>query len=148
VRELRTAATKLQDSLFDARSALASSADDNARLRHQLAGVTGMGAPSSQRPDWVMVGIPRPGVGVRIIASRQLSGTSFDMTAMEDPPPRWVIRAIMEQALFVDKSTYQIAIMEIGQIWANWDRQAAADTRARVVVRDEITPGQGELPPG
>jgi hypothetical protein len=82
----------------------------------------GSGMPSTGEPDFVLVGVQRPpGMGVRVIASRKLAGAMFDMTSMEDPPPRWVIRATMAQALFVDKPSYPEAIAHIGTIWANWD---------------------------
>src|SRR5690348_16439033 len=47
---------------------------------------SGQGMPSTQEPDFVMVGIPRPGAGVRVIASRKLTGTKFDMTPHPSRP--------------------------------------------------------------
>ena len=93
---------------------------------------SGEGMPSTGEPDFVIVGVQRPaGMGVRVIASRKLAGVKFDMTAFDDPPPRWVIRATMAQALFVDKLSYGEAIEHIGGIWANWDGDGAPGWQAR-----------------
>jgi hypothetical protein len=97
----------------------------NAEIRKLRLG-SGQGMPSTQEPDFVMVGIPRPGMGVRVIASRKLSGTKFDMTTHPSRPggsePVWTIRALMERALFVDKPSYPEAVAHVGTVWANWDR--------------------------
>lgn len=95
-----------------------------ARLESELRKATGTvtGALSSQKPDWVLVGIPRPGRGVRVWASRELSGTAFDMTPLDEPPPRWQIKATMAQALTVDEPDYGAAMAKITVIWRNWDR--------------------------
>jgi hypothetical protein len=124
-------------------------ADDLASQVRRLQGGTGANAPSSQKPDFVLVGIPRPGAGVRLWASRELAGTSFDMTAMDDPPPRWMIRAVMAQALAIDKPTYPEAMAQMATIWRNWDAdRATTSARSQGTVRGQITPGQGSLPAG
>lgn len=101
-------------------------AEQAGRMVTQLQGGTGMSARSTQSPDWVMTGIPRPGIGVRVIASQQLGQLRFDMTAMDDPPPRHLLSAVLEQALFVDRPTYSEAIAEVGRIWANWRKDQPA----------------------
>lgn len=118
-----------------------------AELR-RLAGTEGSAMLSTQKPDWVLVGIPHPGTGVRVWASRELAGTSFDMTPMEQPPPRWVIRATMAQALTVDEPGYGEAMAKITQIWHNWDREQATSARAHAVPRPAVTRGQVMLPAG
>jgi hypothetical protein len=107
---------------------------------------SGEGMPSTQTPDFVLVGIPRgPGMGVRVIASRNLAGTRFDMTPQGEVP-LWVIRATMAQALFVDKPSYGEAIGHIGNIWANWDRDKgsrdeATAWRPGTVYQKTVLPG-------
>jgi hypothetical protein len=94
------------------------------------------GALSSQKPDWVLVGIPRPGLGVRVWASRELSGTAFDMTPMDQPPPRWVIKATMAQALTVDEPDYASAMAKVAAIWKNWDRSQEKTYDPRPSMRE------------
>jgi hypothetical protein len=119
-----------------------------AELR-RLAGTERGAMLSTQKPDWVLVGIPRPGVGVRVWASRELAGTSFDMTPMDQPPPRWKIAATMAQALTVDEPDYGAAMAKITEIWHNWDREAArTEARAHAVPRPAVTRGQVMLPRG
>lgn len=108
------------------------------------------GALSSQKPDWILVGIPRPGRGVRVWASRELSGTAFDMTPVDEPPPRWQIKATMAQALTVDEADYGAAMAKITMIWRNWDRAQEEKTVVRPAsprLREldqgrQITPGR------
>ena len=91
-------------------------------LKHEIRRLrlgSGEGMPSTQEPDFVIVGIPRPGMGVRVIASQKLGGVRFDMTPMGEQP-EWVIRAQMGQALFADKPTYPEAITHVLTIWQNW----------------------------
>ena len=101
-----------------------------AELR-RLAGTEHTAMLSTHKPDWVLVGIPRPGRGVRVWASRELAGTAFDMTPMDQPPPRWKITATMQQALTVDEPGYAPAMAKISEIWANWDRDAAREAGGR-----------------
>jgi hypothetical protein len=119
-----------------------------AELR-RLAGTERGAMLSTQKPDWVLVGIPRPGVGVRVWASRELSGTAFDMTPMDQPPPRWKITATMAQALTVDEPDYGAAMAKVTQIWHNWDAEAArTETRAHPVARPQVTAGRAMLTRG
>jgi hypothetical protein len=114
----------------------------------RLSGTQHSAMLSTQRPDWVLVGIPRPGVGVRVWASRELAGTSFDMTPMDQPPPRWVIKATMAQALTVDEPDYGAAMAKITEIWRNWDAEAArTEARAHAVSRPQVTTGQAAIEP-
>jgi hypothetical protein len=108
-----------------------------AELR-RLAGTERGAMLSTQKPDWILVGIPRPGVGVRVWASRELAGTSFDMTPMDQPPPRWLIKATMAQALTVDEPGYAEAMAKVSAIWANWDREAASQARAHPVSKPAL----------
>lgn len=111
---------RIDDLCETARQDIATIAYLESELRKATGTVTG--ALSSQKPDWVLVGIPRPGRGVRVWASRELSGTAFDMTPMDEPPPRWLIKATMAQALTVDEPGYAEAMAKVSTIWANWDR--------------------------
>jgi hypothetical protein len=124
VRDYRKAALydsnliRRQEEIIDRQdSEIADLMTDNRKLRLG----SGEGVLSTFEPDFVIVGIPRPGVGVRVIASQKLAGTRFDMTPMGEQP-EWVIKAIMAQTLFVDKPTYPEAIAQISTIWANWAR--------------------------
>lgn len=150
IRGLADALAERDRQLLACRSARLSLDDRVAYLEAELRRLAGPqgAALSTQKPDWVLVGIPRPGVGVRVWASRELAGTSFDMTPMEQPPPRWVIRATMAQALTVDEPDYGAAMARVTQIWHNWDREQEASARAHAVPRPAVTRGQRSLPSG
>jgi hypothetical protein len=93
-----------------------------ANLRAALNQKTG-GISMEQAPEFVMVGIERGnGSGKRIIASKELGSTSFGMTPIESPPPRWMIESVLSNALFVDAPTYGAALDRVAHIWANWER--------------------------
>lgn len=103
---------------------------ESASLRGQLAAavtdsVTSGSALSTASPEFVLVGIPRgPGMGKRLMASRDLTVTAFAMTEYSDPPPRWKLGAILERLLVIDKPTYGEALAHMATIWANWDKDA------------------------
>jgi hypothetical protein len=75
-------------------------------------------------PEFVIVGLDRPGQGKRIMASRHLTGTVLTMTDMSDPPPRWKVTAALGQMLIIDKPGYGDALLHMGTIWRNWERDA------------------------
>lgn len=133
INELKTARTALRE--------------ENARLQqkvdqllHPVATSTPEGAFEVQ-PDFVMVGITRPGgAGKRLIASSHLGGTHFGMTPENKPPPRWVLEATMGEALFIDKPGYPEALAQVSVIWGNRERsnreekarRETADSRVRI----------------
>jgi hypothetical protein len=89
------------------------------------AGVTSMGL------DFVLTGFDRGGgLGKRLMASRHLAKTSFGMTEMDDPPPRWQIRSTMTNMLIIDKPTYGEALDRLAEIWRNWDQKALPAQKA------------------
>ena len=53
------------------------------------------------------------------------------MTPMDQPPPRWVIKATMAQALTVDEPDYGAAMARVTGIWRNWDREGRQCPRPR-----------------
>jgi hypothetical protein len=104
---------------------------DNARQQMRISellagpGATPVHGPGGPAPEFVLVGIDRGGnLGKRVYASRDLSGTSFGMTEMHDPPPRWKVGAVMAQMLTVDGAGYAEALSKIGGIWANQGQPA------------------------
>jgi hypothetical protein len=139
-RELEQQAADYEQRIDDlcetARQDMATIAHLEGELLKATSTVTG--ALSTQRPDWVLVGIPRPGAGVRVWASRELSGTAFDMTPMDEPPPRWQIKATMAQALTVDEADYAVAMAKISTIWQNWDRTAREETHTADAGRPRL----------
>jgi hypothetical protein len=108
---------------------------DNGALRDQVRrllkpdvpeGVTDMGL------DFVMVGFDRgPGLGKRLMASRDLGKTAFGMTEMDDPPPRWKIQSVMANMVVMDERNHPDAMARLFGIWASQDEAKAADEAAR-----------------
>jgi hypothetical protein len=114
--------------------------------------------PSSEQPDFVLVGIPR-GQGKRLLAARNLAGAHFGMTDAQDPPPRWKIMATLVQPLFIDAAAYPEAMARLQEIWANWDREAQREKRAALPAEPsgrahdsgrarELSTAPGMLPAG
>lgn len=98
-------------------------------------------------PEFVLIGIDRKGAGKRLIASRDLPGAALGMTAMDDPPPRFQIRAVLARTLFIDKPTYSEAMARMAEIWRNWDRdERAGDTRVTDRHR-RLERGQPQIDP-
>lgn len=133
-------------------------AEAERQLRNLQGAQTPEGAlPAGGQPDFVLVGIPRPGLGVRVLAARDMAGTRFGMTDAQDPPPRWKIMATLVQPLFVDDQDYGRALARVREIWANWEREAAAHREAiepgpsgrqHGGSRPAIRPARVMLPPG
>jgi hypothetical protein len=75
------------------------------------------------KPEFCLVGVDRGAAGgKRLYASRDLGGTSFGMTAMDDPPPRWRLATAMERMLTIDKPAYGECLAHLMTVWANWAR--------------------------
>lgn len=106
----------------------------NAELARQLAVAADAGPRSGKalvgweqqggaRPEFVLAGVDRGRAGgKRLYASKDLGGTAFGMTEMDDPPPRWKLSTAMERMLTIDKPTYGEALAHLMRIWSNWDR--------------------------
>jgi hypothetical protein len=145
LRQERDALTRQVDNLLDDVTYAQEQSARLLQLVDQLRADPG-GTPSTGKVEFVLVGIDRMGAGKRLIASRELTGTRFDMTAIHEPPPRHVIKATMERALFIDGLAYSDAMDQLRTIWANWEREdAAAANRPRLRAVDE---GKLGLPPG
>lgn len=71
-------------------------------------------------PEFVLVGIDRGGPGKRLMAARDLGPTSFGMTELDDPPPRWKLETVLPDVLIIDKPGYGEALHRVGEIWPGW----------------------------
>lgn len=113
------------------------------------------------KPEFVIVGLDAgpgmcDGVAVqarkRVMVSRDLSETILSMTAIDNPPPRWKMDAVMAKMLVIDKPTYGEALDRMGEIWRNWERDerlAIEDAKSRhpsaQVVRELSQPAPKEI---
>lgn len=96
-------------------------------------------ATADQKPEFVLVGIDRgPVLGKRLIAARDLPGAELGMTAIDDPPPRWQIRATLDRPLFIDGPDYATALDRMRAIWANWDKAATGGLPVEPPARGAI----------
>lgn len=136
---------RLRGQLVQSERLLRKADQDIDELRSQLHQARGSlhTATDHQQPEFVLVGIDRgPGLGKRLIASRDLPGAELAMTEMTDPPPRWVIRAVLARPLFIDRASYGQALEHMRQVWANWD------AGARPADRESIEPpARGAIEP-
>jgi len=82
------------------------------------------------RPEFVLIGTDRDGRGKRIYSSRDIGRAGFGMTEMTNPPPRYVIDAIMENMLVLDAPDYGQAMDKMSEIWKNRERDAAAKAKS------------------
>lgn len=86
--------------------------------------------PSTGVPKFVMVGIDRPGGGVRVYASRDIAENELRWgLATNDygTGTGWHVDAEMRKTLIVDGQTWGEAFEQIFRIWANHDRNAVIE---------------------
>lgn len=78
--------------------------------------------PGTDRLDWIIAAADRgQGRGVRLYASAQLAAVSFRMTAEDDPPPRFQLRATFGRTDVVDRADAQDALVRLAAMWAARD---------------------------
>jgi hypothetical protein len=138
--DYRQLTSKMNDEIADVaadnRRLVRERSEAERQLRNLMGAQTPEGAlASSAQPDFVLVGIPRGQVGVRLLAARNLAGTRFGMTDAQDPPPRWKIMATLVEPLFIDGQAYPEAMARLQEIWANWDREEAQRRRPQLPGR-------------
>jgi hypothetical protein len=95
---------------------------DNSELRRQLENAKALpdGMASTEVPEFIFIGIPRPDGSKRLWASKDLAGTAFSMHSDGLKQPKWKIGAVMAQSLTVDGPDYGTCIERVLKIWANW----------------------------
>jgi hypothetical protein len=84
--------------------------------------------PSTGKPKFVMVGIDRPGGGVRLYASRDIPERELRWglaTGRYGDATGWHIDAEMRRTLVTDADTWGQAFGRVFEIWENHDREAA-----------------------
>lgn len=113
---------------------------------------SGVRAPSTGTPKFVMVGIDRPDGTVRLYASRDIPGAHWGMrdelTASGGiGEVAWHVDATMKNVLIIDKPTWGEAFARAFEIWANQDR-AQAELEAEQQLRGHIGKMTGRLEAG
>jgi hypothetical protein len=117
--------------------------------------VNGPRAVSTGHPKFVMVGVDRPGGGVRLYASREIPERELAFALAQDQygtATGWHIDAEMRHVLIIDKPTWGEAFAHAFMIWENADREAARELarqeRAAVNVRrrEETEDARARLP--
>jgi hypothetical protein len=110
-------------------------------LEKQVGDLLGAGNPEGSfsradaaEPEFCLVGLDRKGAGKRLMASRNLAGTTMTMTDEKDPPPRWKLAAVMSNMLLIDKPTFGEALDHMGMIWRNWERDAREQEPVKLEV--------------
>lgn len=131
--------TGIEAGLMTERARLSGQLEDAQRRLRQLHGGTPEGVMASP-PEFVLVGIDRGAAGKRLIASRDLPGAAFGMTGMDDPPPRFQIRAVLARPLFIDSPDYATALDRMRAIWMNWDKAATGGLPIEPPARGAIEP--------
>ena len=95
--------------------------------------------PSTGVPKFVMVGIDRPGGGVRVYASRDIAENELKWGLATDKygtGTGWHVDAEMRQTLITDADTWGEAFEQIFRIWANRDAEKAhQELNDRVTAR-------------
>lgn len=115
-----------------------------------------MRVPSDGQPKFVMVGVDRPGGGVRLYASRDIppGRLNWGQRDTDSYAVAWHVEADMVSVLIIDKPTWGEAFARVFEIWENHDReqqrgaevqQAAEAERIAKSWRGELTPLR--LPP-
>jgi hypothetical protein len=90
--------------------------------------------PSTGKPKFVMVGIDRPGGGVRLYASREIPERELRWglaTGQYGDATGWHIDAEMRHTLIVDGATWGQAFGRVFEIWENHDRNNAIEEAQR-----------------
>lgn len=86
----------------------------------------GYESPGTDQLAFVIAGADRGnGRGVRLYASSQLAAVSFRMTEMDDPPPRFVLRATFGRTDVVDRPDYHQAMWQLDRMWRSRDNAPA-----------------------
>jgi hypothetical protein len=128
VRACRAANLRLLGRLTKYAEDLDHSHHHSSRLESELRSLRSLSAQdgmlSTQTPEFVIVGIPRPGMGVRLVASRDLGALAFGMTPTSTGGAQWKITATLDKTLFIDKPSYPEAFGHMSTIWRNWERDA------------------------
>jgi hypothetical protein len=86
--------------------------------------------PSTGKPKFVMVGIDRPGGGVRLYASRDIPERELHWglaTGAYGDATGWHIDAEMRMTLITDADTWGAAFARLFEIWENHDRNNAIE---------------------
>jgi hypothetical protein len=83
----------------------------------------------AMRPDWVMLGVPRPGGGVRLYASRELTHAELELRLEHDVrafldgdlaglSERMDINVGMRHFTLVEADTYPEALAHLLDVWS------------------------------
>jgi hypothetical protein len=110
-----------------------------------------MSVVSTGKPNHIMVGVDRPGGGVRLYASRDIPERTLRWALAQDQyftGTGWHIDAELRQVLIIDRPTWGEAYAWAFEVWANQDR-AAAEAKAVIdsySTKHELTKTQKTLP--
>lgn len=86
--------------------------------------MSGIRAPSTGRPSHIMIGVDRPGGGVRVYASRELpTDLGWSQREIRNHIIAWHIDADMTHVLVIDAPTWGEAYARAFGIWENQDRE-------------------------
>ena len=94
-------------------------------------------APSTGKPNHIMIGVDRPDGSVRVYASRELpTDLGWGQREIRNHIIAWHIDADMTHVLIVDKPTWSEAYARVFEIWDNQDHPMhQLDTRTGKVTR-------------
>lgn len=81
-------------------------------------------AAALPRPEWVMVGVPRPDGSKRLYATREIRRATFE-TIVAGAEAGWELRAEhMTNMLIIDRDSYGQCLEHLMRIWANAEAEA------------------------